>query len=559
MTTLFAPTRTTAMTLRDYQTEDADAIVASWNDGKRGVMCRHATGLGKSVMIAELCRRRTEGRVLVLVDVGSLAHDLHRTIIRHTGEVPGILTGGLKTHWPTSRIVVATVQSMYAGGDDPRYKKMDASEFSTVLIDEAESSIADRFSETVKHFTEGNPAIKVAGLTATPFRTDGKGMIEMFDHASNEAGPLNRDVLWSVTNGWLVKPRQGFVHCELDFSTLKLRRQEDGDKDYSDDDIASLMSQQDEQQWRKMAESIHAAAQGKPSIVMCPNSVEIAKIVAYHLCGAAGSKDAAQPVYGAQGDEADDLMKAYKKGDFPYIVAVKKLEKGFDHDEVRCLFMLRKTKSRRMYEQFLGRGARPLVGIRPALNDEPDAEKRKAIIAASAKPYFVLFDLVGVHPSAKDLGVIDILGAKILNEREREKVKKNQLEDGFCDEGELFKEPNDIGDDARKAREDVKAEIAAERRANEEEERKRRAALEIKATTLVQITDDWGIHAVRQRMQLNPKAISEKQMRLLVALGVDPKKAARFGKRQAGAVIQSCKERNVPVNWGRVNRWERGQ
>jgi superfamily II DNA or RNA helicase len=308
-----------------------------------------------------------------------------------------------------------------------------------------------------------------------------------------------------------------------------------------------------------MAESIHAAAQGRPSIVMCPNSVEIAKIVAYHLCGAAGNKNAAQPVYGAQGDEADDLMKAYKKGDFPYIVAVKKLEKGFDHDEVRCLFMLRKTKSRRMYEQFLGRGARPLVGIRAALNDAAGAEERKRIIAESAKPYFVFFDLVGVHPSAKDLGVIDILGSKILNEREREKVKENQLEDGFCDDGESLEDPNDIGDDARKAREDVKAEVAEERKKNEEEERKRRHALEIQATTLVQITDDFGVDAVRQRMTINPTAVTEKQAKLLIAFGANPKTVAKMSKRQAGAVIQSYTDKDTKPQWSRVRQWERQQ
>src|SRR4051812_16577285 len=71
--------------LRDYQDTDADGIEALWDRGHRNPCIREATGLGKSLIIAELVRRRaSRGRVLVAVDVGILAADLVGTIADHT-------------------------------------------------------------------------------------------------------------------------------------------------------------------------------------------------------------------------------------------------------------------------------------------------------------------------------------------------------------------------------------------------------------------------------------------------------------------------------------------
>src|SRR5690606_31482902 len=121
-----------------------------------------------------------------------------------------------------------------------------------------------------------------------------------------------------------------------------------------------------------------------------------------------------------------------------------------DADEVRYVFMLRKTRSRRLYEQALGRGTRPLVGIRDAISKAPDAESRRRIIAASGKPYMVMVDLVGVHDEAKDLGVIDILGGHLpTNLRERTKRKMTQ---------EKSPEAIDVGEVARQARDEMKQE-----------------------------------------------------------------------------------------------------
>ena len=310
--------------------------------------------------------------------------------------------------------------------------------------------------------------------------------------------------------------------------------------------------QQDEIAWREMAESIHHFANGEPSIVICPNSVEVAKTVSYHLCGAGDQRDdgRAYAIYGAQGLDADDLIEGFKRGDFPYAVSVNKLYKGFDACNVRNVFMLRKTRSRRLYEQAMGRAVRPLSQIRDELNSAEDAATRRSIIAGSSKPHCTMVDLVGVHPEAKDIGVIDILGEHLSTEL-RERTKRNANE-RFSDGDDSV----DVGEVAREARDELKAEREAEAEA---EAKRRRSLVQIKGDYTVEVSDNMSQTVVRSMPNTKKRGeASAKQVKLLIAFGVDPSTAASYGKRQAGSVITSYKNRGIEPTregWIRANRW----
>ena len=370
--------------LRDYQDEDADAVCSHWAAGRRCVLARQATGLGKSVCAAELARRKSkDGRVLILVDVGTLAEDLWKTASEHTGIVQGIYTGSKKIGWAqdaTCEIVAATIQTLYAGETgEENYRKYDPREWSAVIVDECESSLAERFREVVDYFLDGNPELVMAGLTATPYRGDGRSMGDLFDvypGPGTPGGVLNRDIFWGFREGWLVKPKQQFVRADIDFSSLKVRKRKtcgcprrcdcDREEDYSNKDIADLMLDDDERRCREFAAAIHGMAKNEASIVICP-TIEVAERVAGYLDGSAGRDGYAMAVHGKQGGQQRDTIADYKAGEFPCIVSVSLLFKGFDADRVRWVFMLRPTKSRRMVEQAAGRGTRPLKSIRACL------------------------------------------------------------------------------------------------------------------------------------------------------------------------------------------------
>lgn len=116
------------------------------------------------------------------------------------------------------------------------------------------------------------------------------------------------------------------------------------------------------------------------------------------------------------------LIERFKRREFPYIVSVAMLYKGFDADAIAWVFMAKKTQSQRIYAQAMGRGTRPLREIRAALAEAAGAAERRAIIAASEKPRMTMVDLVGIKPEVKDCAVSDVLlGEKPPEVRDRVK------------------------------------------------------------------------------------------------------------------------------------------
>lgn len=537
-----------AFTLRDFQAEDVAATLAAFEAGKRGVVCRWATGLGKSVYCAELARVLcSRGRVLIVVDVTNLAADLVRTIHSHTGKMPGVLTGDLKEGWRRGKIVVATKQTLCAGGEGKEfYRTLNPNDFAAVGVDEGETSIADQYAAMLKHFSTGNSALVMFTCTATPFRGDGRGMGEVYDHIEPGAGKLNRNMPWGRDNGWLVPWRQGFVRVSLDFSTLKVRKGADGEKDYADTDLIQML--ENEKTLRELAIGIDAAAKGEPSIVICPNSVEFAKKLDQHLN--AVRPGSAQAIYGEQGQRADDLMAAFKRGEYPYVTSVNKLYKGFDFCGVRHVFMARKTRSRRLGEQAAGRGARPLAQVRPELNHAADAEARRQIIAASTKPHFVFWDVVGLHPSVKDFGLCDI--ELSLEGDEAVSRAKRKMLNKLTGSHDPASDTHDPAEAIRSA----KKEMADEARKREDFERFRRQRISVNGHVDIEVTDDLRIGGGEHEMpnQVEGDPASAKQINLLIALGVKPATAEKCSRRQAGAMITSYTRKGTRPDWSRLRQ-----
>jgi superfamily II DNA or RNA helicase len=546
-------------TLRDYQAEDCDEACDQWEAGNNHVLCVHATGLGKSLMAAELASRKPKGqRAIIIVDSTDLSKDLYRTVQKHTGKKPGIVTGDFKENW-NADILIATKQCLCAG---QRYKRLAMHNVDRIIVDECEAALADEYIAMLVDLIERKPDVKLIGLTATPLPASNRSINDLFDHCATEPGPLYRDLQWAYLNGWLVKPMQGILRCSLDFASLKVRKQESGEKDYSDKDIAKLMLDQDERQWLELAGGIYQISKNHTSIVVCPNSTLVADKLAGYIEGAAreeGHRGFAYSIHRRLGKKrSTDMMHRFKAGEFPCAVSVRMFEKGFDYDGVNMVVMVRRTKSLRLYTQVAGRGTRPLTDIRPLLGAESDPKERMRIIAESYKPSCVIVDCVGINDDAKDiLGVIDILGRGV-REDVKERVRQYMIDRAQREsDRNLGREPEedeqvgiDVGDEARKAVRDMKEEL----------ERERRARLSAKVEAQFEIDDKR-----RTRPQAMPLAkplrgdASDKMVNLLIAFGVKPDTALSWNRSKAGMVIKSYKERNVVPDWSRVRRWERSQ
>ena len=89
--------------------------------------------------------------------------------------------------------------------------------------------------------------------------------------------------------------------------------------------------------------------------------------------------------------------------------------------------MARPTKSKPLYTQIFGRGTRPLPGIVDFEGSTP--ESRRAAIAASAKPRFLMIDLVDATMAHKIVTSPDVMAGEWgmeVTERVKEKLLENE-------------------------------------------------------------------------------------------------------------------------------------
>ena len=508
--------------LRDFQAEDVRNVLEA-HQTHQSVLGRAATGLGKAVELAELVSHYSQtGRVMVLVDVTKLVRQLAATIFWYTGSEPGIEMADERANngqflKGKDRVIVSTVQTQYSGDEGTeRYRLFDPKEFSCLLLDETELFLAPKARSVVDYYTTGNPDIKVFGCTATPIRTDGVTMGELFTHVA-----FDRDILWGRDNGWLVKPRQAFVRVSLDFSTMKVRKNEDGERDYSDAEIAEKI--ENEQTLIELAKGIHEVAKTRKSIVVCPN-VSSAKAVSHYID--AESPGCARVIYGEMADkEKDSTFYAFENDEFQFLVSVMMLTKGFDSPNVSAVFNCRKTRSKRLYTQVMGRGTRPHKTIVAALNACEGPSQRLVMIADSIKPDMLMVNMVGIDDEVRDITILDILTAT--DTKIRDRATKNMLDS-----------------DAESA-DPAEAVAEAEAQLAEEEEKRKRRLIKVKANVDVEYVDDLRtggmVHSARGTYDVKLANAREVCRKFRVTDNEMAKMSAETIRSLSGQLIARCK------------------
>jgi len=148
------------MRLRSYQNEAVDYAEASYIFGTQKIVIEAPTGSGKSLMIAELCRRFKQEKVYVLVNVSKLipqiADHLIALDIDHT-----ILKSGYSIPYDNSKRVELMMEQTYHARKDKT-----TLEPGIIIRDEHHIGVeGDRFSG----FTaKCNPKL-ITGFSATPY------------------------------------------------------------------------------------------------------------------------------------------------------------------------------------------------------------------------------------------------------------------------------------------------------------------------------------------------------------------------------------------------------
>jgi len=487
--------------LRPYQREAADAVVKAWQEDT-STMVVMPTATGKTILMSELVRRVFPRRVMFLAHREELIVQAKNKIEMMSGFRVDIEMAGAKVvengMFDEAQVVVSSIQTQNAGGDGRgRMSKFLPENFGYLFIDENHHSTAKSYRRVIDYYRQ-NPRLKVLGVTATPDRADEEALGQVFDSVA-----FDYEILEAIHDGWLVPPEQRMIHVEgLDFSQVRTTA-----GDLNGADLAAVMEA--EKNLQGIADPVIEISNNRRSLVFAASVAQaerMSNILNRHkpgssawVCGKTDKK------------ERRNMLRDFAAGRLQYVVNVGCLTEGFDDPGVELIFMARPTKSRSLYAQMAGRAMRPADDIAHGLNDESDAEARRALIAASKKPVCEIIDFVGNSGRHKLMTTADILGGNVSDEVIERAVARAKKEGGAVRMDTL------LGEEEEK----LKAE-KEERRLAEEAQKARLVAKVKWSSQNINPFDVFEMTPRKERGWDQGKTLSEKQTAVLLKQGIDP-------------------------------------
>ena len=408
------------------------------------------TGCGKTVMFGHVAKHWIEndlGRVLVMAHREELIFQAKDKIEQITGEPPDVemadsLADQVVFHDRAS-VVVTSVQTM---SRERRHTRFNPSDFSLLVIDECHHSTAASYRKVIDYFAQ-NQALKILGVTATPDRADEQALGQIFDTVAYEYGIQD-----AIEDGWLVPIDQQFIFVEgLDLSSCRTTA-----GDLNEGDLARIM--EEEEHLHGVVDPTIQIAGDSPTLVFTSSvrqAEKSAEIFNRHR------PDSAICLHGkTPKDERRDKLRSFSRGEYQYLCNCGLFLEGFDEVTIGVVAMARPTKSRSLYAQAVGRGTRPLAGVVDGLET---VDERRQAIAVSRKSGLLVLDFVGNSGRHKLVSTADILGGN------------------YSDDVVDLAATSARKKSARGETSDMLAELAAAQKTYEEQERKRRERVIVRA------------------------------------------------------------------------------
>ena len=359
-----------SINLRPYQVELVDGGRDLFLIGHKAVLLVAPTGGGKTVVFSHMgaTAARRDKRVLILVHRIELVRQTLKKIA-WTGVICGVIQRKFKPDL-TAHIQIASVQSLVKRLDKIPY------EFDLIIVDEAHHAPAGSWSKIISHY----PQARILGVTATPIRTDGAGLNNIFDAIF--VGPQYEEL---INDGYLVRPLVLAPKHKIDLTDFKMRM--------GDYDAKELEKTFDKPNVTGDAVKHYIeVCSGKPAIVFC-----ISVAHAEHVAGQ--FRDAGINAVAVDGELDDETREAIlgdngklANGEIQVVTSCSLISEGTDIPNVYATIHLRPTQSLSLWLQQAGRSSRPVYADGFDLSTR---EGRLAAIAASDKPHSICLDHAG--------------------------------------------------------------------------------------------------------------------------------------------------------------------
>ncbi len=355
--------------LRPYQLAGIEAIREKIRSAVRRILFVLATGGGKTIVASFIVSSAIArgSRVLFVAHRRELIKQAFAKLVRNgiNPEHIGIVMAGVSNDpplpfvpsnlndnelWdryarrrPNAAVQIASIDTLRNRAKPPA---------DLVIIDEAHRALARSYTELQSQY----PNAVHLGLTATPYRADGKGLNEAFDDLVVIATPQ-----LLINEGFLVEPRVFTVPSSSmpDLSGVRMRG-----SDYDEHQLAEAVNTAGlvgdlVEHWQRHAQNQRTVA----FAVSVAHSQHIAArfrasgIAAEHLDGTTPTRD------------RDAILARLERGETLVVSNCGVLCEGWDQPSVKCAILARPTKSTGLYLQQAGRILRPYDNTRAVILD----------------------------------------------------------------------------------------------------------------------------------------------------------------------------------------------
>lgn len=337
--------------LRDYQIEARDAVLAEWNKGALNTLLPMSTGTGKTeCYLATLTADLGTGRALILAHRQELIYQPRDRIRSHWPElgVPGIVMADQDEC--AAQVVIATVQTLAVNGRLDRL--LSAGPITHLITDEAHHSTAPTYTRIYERLREQNPKLRHLGVTATPRRTDGDPLANVYDSVAYRFG-----IKEAIQRGALVP--FAAIGVQLPVSIADVREVGEG---WDDEELGEVLKARNAEEI--VVETWEKHAKDRPTMAFTASVAQ-----AYSLAERFREYGYAfEALDGTTPDgERKDLLRRFKDGELQGVINCMVLTEGFDAPHAACLVQVKPTKSDLLYVQMAGRVLRKAPSKHDAL------------------------------------------------------------------------------------------------------------------------------------------------------------------------------------------------
>jgi DNA repair protein RadD len=369
------------MQLRDYQQQCVDEFYAYYErgNGGHGLIVVPTAG-GKSIIIGklatEICQQWPGQRILILSHCQELISQNHAKVLACWQSAPaGIYSAALKQRNARYDIVTATVQSVYKKAAALGHRDL-------CFIDEAHllsGAGVGMYGKLLADLLAINPAMKICGFSATPYRLD-RGLLTEGEGKIFDDIIIEIPIMQLLDEGYLTPPISKVSLVQADLEGVKHTAGE-----YNIKDMAARF---DQKQFIAAAlDSDLPFMQDRRSIALFCATLENAGHVAAGMCERG---IACQVIDGTMAQEdREDILERFRSGELRALASVGVITTGVDIPNMDTVILFRATESPGLYQQIVGRGFRVMYADG---HDLAIREGRLDAIRKGVKPNFMVLD-----------------------------------------------------------------------------------------------------------------------------------------------------------------------